>query len=104
MDAMKKQPDDAALERYSQEHGRCLGVVVRELRTERGLTQHEVAKRAKVSLLWVQRLENNQLNTNYSIGRIYRVACALGVELYVSSKRAEEMTGSLATPKEDSEE
>ena len=91
---MKKQPDDAALKHYSREHGRCLGVVVRELRTERGLTQHEVAKRAKVSLLWVQRLEENQLlDTNYSIGRVYRVACALGVELYEFYKRAEEMTG-----------
>jgi transcriptional regulator with XRE-family HTH domain len=90
---MKKQPDDAALERYSQEHGRCLGVVVRELRTERGLTQHEVAKRAKVSLRWVQRLEDNQLNTNYSIGRLYQVACALGVELYEFYKRADEMAG-----------
>lgn len=91
---MKKQPDDAALERYSQEHGRCLGVVVRELRTDRGLTQHEVAKRAKVSLRWVQRLEDNQLNTNYSIGRLYQVACALGVELYEFYKRADEMAGS----------
>lgn len=90
---MKKQPDDAALERYSQEHGRCLGVVVRELRTERGLTQHEVAKRAKVSLRWVQRLEDNQLNTNYSIGRLYQVACALGVELYEFYKRTDEMAG-----------
>ena len=92
---MKKQTDDAAaLEHYSQEHGRCLGVAVRELRTERGLTQHEVAKRAKVSVLWVQRLEDNQLlNTNYSIGRVYRVACAFGVELYEFYKRAEEMTG-----------
>ena len=90
---MKKQPDDAALEHYSQEHGRCLSVAVRELRTERGLTQHEVAKWAKVSLLWVQRLEDNQLNTNYSIGRLYQVACALGVELYDFYKRAEEMTG-----------
>jgi len=70
---MKKQPDDAALERYSREHGRCLGVVARELRTEKGLTQYAVAKRAKVSLRWVQRLEDNQLNTNYSIGRLYQV-------------------------------
>ena len=90
---MKKQPDDAALEHYSQEHGRCLGVVVRELRTGRGLTQHEVAKRAKVSLRWVQRLEDNQLNTNYSIGRLYQVARALGVELYELYKRADEIVG-----------
>ena len=90
---MKEQPDDAALERYSQEHGRCLGVVARELRTENGLTQRAVAKRAKVSFRWVQRLENNQLNTNYSIGRLYQVACALGVELYEFYKRADEMAG-----------
>jgi transcriptional regulator with XRE-family HTH domain len=69
-------------------------VVVCELRTERGSTQHEVAKRAKVSLLWVHRLEDKQLlNTNYSMGRVYRVACAFGVELYEFYKRAEEMTG-----------
>jgi transcriptional regulator with XRE-family HTH domain len=90
---MKKQPDDAALGRYSQEHSRCLGLVARELRTERGLTQHEVAKRANVSLRWVQRLEDNQLNTNYSIGRLYQVARALEVELYDLYKRVDEMAG-----------
>lgn len=90
---MKKRPDDEALERYSQDHGRCLGVVARELRAEKGLTQHAVAKRAKVSLRWLQRLEDNQLNTNYSIGRLYRVACALGIELYGLYKRADEMAG-----------
>ena len=42
---MKKQLDDAALERRSQEHGRRLGVIARGLRTEKGLTQLEVAKR-----------------------------------------------------------
>ena len=90
---MDKQPDDAVLDRYSQEHGRCLGIVARELRTQRGLTQHEVAKRAKVSPRWVQRLEDNQLNTNYSIGRLYQIACALQVELYEFYKRADEMMG-----------
>ena len=90
---MKKRLDDAALERYSQEHSRCLGVVARELRTEKGLTQQAVAKRAKVSVRWVQRLEDNRLNTNYSIGRLYQVTCALGVELYELYKRAHEMAG-----------
>ena len=90
---MKKQPDDAALEHYSQEHRRCLGVVATELRTEKGLTQYAVAKRARVSIRWVQRLEDNQLNKNYSIGRLYQVACALGVELYEFYKRADEMAG-----------
>jgi len=102
---MKQQPDDATLERYWQEHGRCLGVVARELRTEKGLTQYAVAKRAKVSLLWVQRLEDNQLNTNYSIGRLYQVACAMGVELYELYKGADEMVGPAPwlMPEEDSE-
>lgn len=90
---MKKQPDDAALERYSQEHSRCLGLVARELRTEKGWTQLEVAKRAKVSVRWVQRLEDDQLNTNYSIGRLYQIACAMGIELYELYKRADEMAG-----------
>jgi transcriptional regulator with XRE-family HTH domain len=90
---MKKQTDTAALERYRQEHGRCLGVVTRQLRTDKGLTQSEVAKRAKVSVLWVQRLETNQLNTNYLIRRLDKVARALGVELYDLYKCASEMTG-----------
>lgn len=90
---MKQPTDAAALERYRQEHNRCLGVVACELRTTKGLTQSEVAKRAKVSLRWVQRLEDNQLNTNYSIGRLYQVACALGVELYELYKRVDEMAG-----------
>jgi hypothetical protein len=88
-----KQLDTAALKHYSQEHRRCLGLVVRELRTGRGLTQHEVAKRAKVSLLWVQRLVDNQPNANFSIGRLYRVARGLGVELYDLYERADEMAG-----------
>ena len=93
LDRMKKQSDDAAFERYLQEHGRCLGLVIRELRTERSVTQHEVAMQAKVTLRWVQRLENNQLDTNYSLGRLYQVACALGVELYELYKRVGDMAG-----------
>ena len=53
----------------------------------------EVAKRAKVSLLWLQRIETNQLYTNYQIRRLDQVACALGVELYEFYKRATEMAG-----------
>lgn len=63
---MKEQTDRAALERYRIEHDRCLGQVVRELRTEKGFAQIEVAKRAKVSVLWLQKLETNQLHTNYT--------------------------------------
>lgn len=90
---MKEQTDTAAFERYSQEHGRCLGVAVEEFRTEKSLTRSEVAKRANVSILWIQRLETNQLHTNYTIRRLDQVARALGVELYDLYKRADEMTG-----------
>ena len=90
---MKKLTDRAAFERYRQEHSRCLGVAVEELRTEKGLTRGEVAKRARVSVLWMQRLETNQVHTNYTIRRLNQVASALGVELYDLYKRADEMMG-----------
>lgn len=88
-----KKTDPAALERYEQEHGRCLGVAALAFRTDKGLTRSEVAKRAKVSVLWIKRLETNQLRTNYSIGRLHKVALALEVELYDLYNRAGEMTG-----------
>ena len=90
---MKKPTDRAALERYRREHSRCLGVAIEELRTQKGLTRSEVAKHAKVSVLWIQRLETNQLHTNFTIRRLDQVAHALGVELYELYKRADEMTG-----------
>jgi len=43
---MKEQRDTVARERYSQQHGRCLGVAVEESRTDKSLTLSEVAKRA----------------------------------------------------------
>lgn len=36
-----------------------------------------------ISVLWIQRLEKNQLHTNYTIRRLDQVARALGVELMV---------------------
>jgi transcriptional regulator with XRE-family HTH domain len=90
---MKKQVDAAAFERYKQEHDRCLGIAVCQLRTEKGLTPDQLAKRAEASALWIRRLETNQLHTNYSIGRMDRIARALGVELYDVYKRADGMLG-----------
>lgn len=83
----------AAFARYRQEHDRCLGEAMYELRTSKGLTQSELAKRAQVSVLWIQRLETNQLRTNYLIRRLDQVARAVGVELYDLYKRASEMIG-----------
>lgn len=90
---MRKQMDTDAMERYRHEHNRCLGIAARQLRTEKGLTPDQLAKRAKVSVLWIQRLETNQLNTNYTVGRIDQVARALGVDLYDLFKRADDMLG-----------
>jgi transcriptional regulator with XRE-family HTH domain len=90
---MKKQTDRAALEHYRQDHDRCLGVAVRELRMDKGLAQSEVAKRAKVSVLWLQKLETNQPHTNYTLRRLDQLARALDVELYDLYKRASEMMG-----------
>jgi transcriptional regulator with XRE-family HTH domain len=90
---MRRQTDRAALERYRAEHDRCLGVVVCELRTDKGLVQSEVAKRAKVSVLWLQKLETNQLHTNYTLRRLDQLARALDVELYELYQRVGKMTG-----------
>jgi hypothetical protein len=54
---MRKQVDAEAFERYKREHGRCLGIAVCQLRAEKGLALDELAKRAEVSALWLQRLE-----------------------------------------------
>ncbi len=90
---MMRKDDPEAFERYRQEHKRCLGIVVREMRRENGLTPDQLAKRAGVSVQWLQMLETNQLHTNYSIGRLDRIVRALGVELYDLYKRTDEMLG-----------
>ncbi|QHN03811.1 helix-turn-helix domain-containing protein [Granulicella sp. WH15] len=90
---MKKPVDRAVLERYEMEHDRCLGVAVREFRTDKGLTHGEVASRAKVSVPWLKKLETNELHTNYSIGRLDRIARALGLEMFDLYKRAGDMAG-----------
>jgi transcriptional regulator with XRE-family HTH domain len=90
---VKSNRDRAVYERYRQKHARCLGIAVEEFRTNKSLTRSEVAKRANVSVLWIQRLETNQLHTNYTIRRLDQVGRALGVELYDLYKRAGEMTG-----------
>jgi len=90
---VKSPRNTAAYERYRQQHARCLGMAVEEMRTAKNLTRSEVAKEANVSVRWIQRLETNKLHTNYTIGRLDRVARAIGVELYDFYKRAGEMAG-----------
>jgi len=90
---MKVRRHDPTFERYLKKHNRCLGLAVEEIRTARGLSRSQVAKPANVSVLWVERLETNQLSPNYTIGRIDRIAEALGVDIRDLYQRTGEMTG-----------
>jgi transcriptional regulator with XRE-family HTH domain len=47
---------------------------------ENGLTQHEVAKRGKITLRFVQRLESDQLE-EYELFQIYRLSIGLGISI-----------------------
>jgi len=69
---------DPATKRWWEEHRRCCGLLVSQLRTEKGWTQGELAKRAGVSLHWLQTLEANQLKRNYRMLHEIRVISALG--------------------------
>jgi transcriptional regulator with XRE-family HTH domain len=61
-------------------HLSSMGVVARQIREENGLTQHEVAKRGKITLRFVQRLESDQLE-EYELFQIYRLSIGLGISI-----------------------
>jgi transcriptional regulator with XRE-family HTH domain len=90
---MMARTNRAAFDRYVKEHRRCLGIAVYEWRTDNDLSLHEVAKRSKMSTRWLKKFETNQIHTNYSIGRLARIAQALGVDLGSIYTRAGELTG-----------
>lgn len=90
---MNRRDDPEAFERYRREHQRCLGIVVRQMREEHGLAPDKLARRAEVSMQWLQKLETNQLHTNYSLGRLDRIVRAMGVELFDLYKRTDDMLG-----------
>jgi DNA-binding XRE family transcriptional regulator len=58
---------------------RVVGRRVRVLRTAAGLTQQELARRAKISAKFVSLVETGKVNT--SIGVLSRVAAAVGIPL-----------------------
>jgi DNA-binding transcriptional regulator YiaG len=92
---------DAAVQHYREEFKRCRAVVIRELRTEQGLTQRELSKRAAVSLGWLQKMEENQLPTGYRMGKEIQVISALGFgvyEIHKFYKRVEEMAEKTVGP------
>lgn len=54
-----------------------LASAVRQLRTERGLSQEELANRAGVHLTWVGRVESGATNPSWGITKL--IAGGLGV-------------------------
>lgn len=59
-----------------------IGADIREARTSLGLTQHELAAKAKVSRPTIARVETG---SNISTGTLEKVAKALGKRLHISA-------------------
>jgi HTH-type transcriptional regulator/antitoxin HipB len=67
----------------------ALGVAIRELRNERGWTQHEVEQAAGMSHGAVSRLEHGR--TNPAWGTVSRLASAFGLRVSELAAIAEEL-------------
>jgi len=67
----------------------ALGRAIRGLREERGLRQHDVAKKANVNMTHFSRLEHGHINPSW--GTVRRVAEALGVRVSELAARAEDI-------------
>jgi transcriptional regulator with XRE-family HTH domain len=65
-----------------------LGRAIRELRTERGLSQEELGLRAEIHPTWVSHLESGRNNPAW--GSVRRIAAALDVTLSDLAALAEE--------------
>ena len=65
-----------------------LGRAIRELRTERGLSQEELGLRAEIHPTWVSHLESGRNNPAW--GSVRRIAAALDVKLSELAALAEE--------------
>jgi len=68
----------------------ALGQVVRELRTDRGLTQRQLGQAADVNETWVSHIEAGR--TNPAWGTVARLAAALDVSIAEIAQRAERLT------------
>ncbi len=64
-----------------------LGSAVRRLRSDRGLTQEELADAAGVSRLWLSRLENGQ-RPGLELSLLLQVLDALDASLLIRDDRA----------------
>jgi transcriptional regulator with XRE-family HTH domain len=66
-----------------------LGRAIRQLRTERGLSQEEIGLRAEIHPTWISHLESGRNNPAW--GSVRRIAAALGVRLSELAALAEEL-------------
>lgn len=67
----------------------ALGIAIKQLRENRGLSQEAVALAADVHQTWISRLESGTLNPSW--GMVSRVATALGIEVSDVAKAAESL-------------
>ena len=65
-----------------------LGRAIRQLRTERGLSQEELGLRAEIHPTWISHLESGRNNPAW--GSVRRIAAALDVRLSELARLAEE--------------
>ncbi len=96
-----KSRNDPAMQRYREEYHRCCGVLVRQLRTEKGWSLEDFSKETGISVPWLRKFEENQLTTNYSMRLQMQIVQALGfgvMEIHQFYKRADEMTEASVGP------
>lgn len=58
-----------------------LGLCIKELREQLGMSQKQLAKKTKLSLSYIQKLEQGQRRGN-NLGTLSRIAAAFGVETW----------------------
>jgi transcriptional regulator with XRE-family HTH domain len=64
-------------------------MAIRQLRTERGLSQEELGLRAEIHPTWISHLESGRNNPAW--GSVRRIAGALGVGMAELASLAEEL-------------
>ena len=68
-----------------------LGRAIKQLRTERGLSQEEIGLRAEIHPTWISHIESGRNNPAW--GSVRRLAEALDVRLSELASLAEELDG-----------
>ena len=96
-----KSLSDPAMQRYREEHHRCCGVLVRQLRTKKGWSLDDFSKETGITVAWLRKFEENELTTNYSMRLQMQRIQALGfgvMEIHQFYKRVDEMTEASVGP------